>query len=340
MARTIDAPVTLEGSPREIGLAHGRLLKESVRSNVAFYKGIFRRPADEVRSLSEHFKSVVEEHFPALAEEISGIAEGADVDVLDVYAINARTELFKVYVAECTVVHLPQSGLTGKNWDWAEHSVDHLHLLRIKPEEGPEVLTFVEAGMVGKFGVNGAGVGVCLNALKVDEQLRGVPIHVLLRATLGCSSKDEVSALLERHARGTAGCITVTFDDGSGLFAEISNERRWICDIGQSRYVHTNHYLSEDLSEDRERFASSYQRLERASEILAEIKQNTVGTLADVLGDTKIGEYPLYRKFVEHPVTGSHGTVCTVIIIPALSSISLTFTNPREGRFRTFSISG
>jgi isopenicillin-N N-acyltransferase-like protein len=72
-----------------------------------------------------------------------------------------------------------------------------LILLRLPEGDGPGFLTLTEAGMLAKIGMNTLGFGICLNILRSvgDGKQAGVPVHVLLRALLGCRSVGDAISL-------------------------------------------------------------------------------------------------------------------------------------------------
>src|SRR6185436_584334 len=118
-------------------------------------------------------------------EEIAGIAHGAGQDEYELRAINARTEILAGMsgLTECSVVG--QGGLLAQNWDWHPDAT-HSTLVWIVEHEHGWFATLTEAGILGKIGLNDAGLGVCLNILHTtaDGGLDGTPIHILLRRTL------------------------------------------------------------------------------------------------------------------------------------------------------------
>ena len=81
---------------------------------------------DEVYRRAQRFGVTIEERYPDLLAEITGIAEGAGRDLEEIIALNARTELLFAESATdegCTVaVILPEAAgghtLIGQNWDW------------------------------------------------------------------------------------------------------------------------------------------------------------------------------------------------------------------------------
>ena len=102
--------------------------------------------------------------------------------------------------SECTTL-AAQPGATadGRTWlaqNWEVEQRDACVLLRVRQAGKPDLLTMTEAGIVGKIGLNSAGVGVCMNILasRLDGRAQGMPIHVLLRLMLECDGFDAAVA--------------------------------------------------------------------------------------------------------------------------------------------------
>jgi isopenicillin-N N-acyltransferase-like protein len=80
--------------------------------------------------------------------EMEGIAEGAELPLGLVLAINARSELRPQSTAsECTSVAFPASGWFGQTWDWAATQEGLAILVRTRYEDGHRTLTMSEPGI-------------------------------------------------------------------------------------------------------------------------------------------------------------------------------------------------
>ena len=95
-------------------------------------------------------------------------------------------------------------------------------LLHIRQSEGPEILTLVEAGQVGKIGLNSAGLGVCLNFLEHSDRGQGVPVHVILRQMLDCEALGDAVRAALCVPRGGAANILLAHAQGEILDLELS----------------------------------------------------------------------------------------------------------------------
>lgn len=262
--------VRVHGSPRERGRQYGQLTRSRVRRSVEAYAGVFRRWADldwgEVRTLAEAYVPAIEAHEPRYLEELGGIAEGAGLDFRDVLAINVRTEVMfsaKARAAEalgrvpgeCTsLVVLPSASAAGhtlaaQNWDWLAHARETVVVLEVEQDEGPHFVTLVEAGLLAKFGMNAAGVGVLTNTL-VCEHDRGepsIPYHVVLRSLLDATSITDALSRLQAITRASSANYLLAHRDGLAVDVEAMAGDFARLLIEQPRdglLAHTNHYLS------------------------------------------------------------------------------------------------
>ncbi len=70
--------------------------------------------------------------------------------------------------------------LHGQNWDWRAECAETGVVLRIAREDGPDVLTFTEAGGLARAGMNSAGVALTANFLGSDRDGRRAPGDLLV----------------------------------------------------------------------------------------------------------------------------------------------------------------
>ena len=128
--------VKLRGSPRDIGLQHGRELAEPIAACIEVYRAVFGRSEEAVEAAAKHFETVTRNFAPKLAEEIDGIAEGSGQPIYWIYALNARSELVSMAAPECTAVYLAKAGVLGQTWDWIDRLEDLFVVLEIEHEDG------------------------------------------------------------------------------------------------------------------------------------------------------------------------------------------------------------
>ncbi|HEU4421892.1 MAG TPA: C45 family peptidase [Pilimelia sp.] len=202
--RSPDLPVPLisvRGTPTECGAGYGAAAAATIGANLELYRRRFRDQAGldtaAVRTAGDRFRTVTLALHPRIAAMLDGVADGAGVDVAEVYALNARTELLydtrtlvqRRHASSAVAPDGPGGGCTaagvlgthtadghlliGQNWDWHPDQRHAMVLLATHDERGHGVLTLTEAGMLAKAGLNSAGVGVCVNMLGSDRD--GLP---------------------------------------------------------------------------------------------------------------------------------------------------------------------
>ena len=194
--------VTCAGGLRERGEQHGEALRDPIAAGLArwaaaiaaahgidpdVYIAAFVRGTD--------FLPAIRRWTPDLMAEIDGIARGADQPWEWIYAYNLLDEEWtwargrRAGTAPgCTVAGFAPDGETpilAQTMD-----IDSFHdgtqaLLRIAPDDGPDLLMFTHAGMIGLTGCNAAGLALVVNNLDVlPASPTGLPVAFVLRGIL------------------------------------------------------------------------------------------------------------------------------------------------------------
>jgi isopenicillin-N N-acyltransferase like protein len=252
---------SLKGRPGEIGVQHGTQCREMIQKNINLYFRLFQHYAnlnrDEVFKVVRRFIPVMETFDPEILEEVKGIAEGARAELEEIVALNARTELMypgdRPQEGECTAIAvLPEASASGEmflaqNWDWKPQLMETVVLLEIAQPGKPKIVTLSEAGVVGKIGLNSAGVATCLNVLKSKTGKIGVPIHVLLRAILKSERLGDAIARIAAMDRGSANNCLVAHRDGMAMDFELGPQSLDFFYPENGLLIHTNHFISERM---------------------------------------------------------------------------------------------
>lgn len=252
--------IICHGSASEIGLAHGTIARERIHINIRNYSNLYQETAGigwpEARRRAEAYVEPLTREVPEIVEEMKAIAQGAGVDLLDIVTLNVRSEIVLTnYSDGCTTVgQAPKKDGDGpvflaQNWDWVGETANGTVFFDIQRTGAPRIHMFGEAGLVGKFGFNSAGVGMCMNAIKAGfSDPKMLPVHVAVRKSLECTSFDEVVALLNK--RGLASTVNFAIADGKGKLATaecspLGNSFIWPDDEGT--VCHSNHLYATDL---------------------------------------------------------------------------------------------
>jgi isopenicillin-N N-acyltransferase-like protein len=253
--------IETKGGALERGRQHGEQASDLIRFNLEGYRRLFKHDTgldwSEVLSRARQYERAIEEYAPHLLEEMRGIAEGAGVSLDDILALNCRTEILSMttipLLGECTALFVaPEATADGhsyvaQNWDWSNVLRGGTVLLRVEQSDRPTVLTLTEAGMVGKIGLNSAGIGVCTNFLRHDHRRIGVPFHVLLRSALEADRLGLAVAAIYRGLRADSGNYLLAHADGEAVDLEATPSDVGFLFPQEGVLVHTNHFLTPRL---------------------------------------------------------------------------------------------
>jgi len=260
----------LAGSPHEIGLAHGRAMKETIRAFAASVTAVHQEcnpwlpvEADSLTAFSMRNVGFLEKFSPALVEEMRGIAEGADLPFATIVYLNAFLELEDLrapglgakLLADrlwgCTTFNVtPEASSDGRayigqTYDMEKYYEKYLCVLRIRPEKGPAMLVLTFAGIVGLVGLNSAGIGAVINKVVAPDARPGVIYPFIMRKALAAERIGDALGAVIFSPRATG--INYQLSGGGLAFcAETSAANYQLLDI-DGAIAHTNHYLGSEM---------------------------------------------------------------------------------------------
>jgi isopenicillin-N N-acyltransferase-like protein len=204
----------------------------------------------DVRNTATTFEEQIKRQWPLYHEELRGVAAGSDNDILDIVALNVRTEIaFGQFSDGCTSVswHGEKRAWLGQNWDWMVEQKENLVVLRIaKGNTHPGMVMVTEAGIIGKIGFNDRGVGTCLNAIKAKGCDFGkLPVHLALRMALESDSAADAAAKLEQTGIASSAHILIADEkEAIGLEFTITTFAR-LPMSKKGTILHSNHLLAD-----------------------------------------------------------------------------------------------
>lgn len=324
----------LRGEPDEIGTMAGRLFGDRIRANYEFYESLFAeilkidtgnsgaltRLRDAIALHSTIFEAAVRNMFPAYDAEIQAMATAANIPLWKLYALNARTEVYRLLVkdrqklmpSECTSLFFPQDRILGQNWDWHPKLEALSIIVRITTPNGDSLVMLTEPGIIGKIGLNSCGVGVCLNILFAECELKGVPVHVLLRGILESDSYADAVSLVEQTSRGTVSNLLIADSEGNAADLELIGSEIRSVSLPGGELLHTNHYLA-DQSQASVAIPGSVYRLARATELYREFASHGVTGMKRILSDRSNPEFPICRDYSQG-IDFLVGTVAAIVM--------------------------
>lgn len=261
--------IEVEGPARERGRSYGSQAAERIARASELYYGSLARldlAPGVVRTMADDFLAAIERFDADQAEEIRGIAEGSGVPLEEVVVINARRELITmaerggetngsrddVAGDECTAAAiLPEVSATGQvfhgqNWDTSPAHSEHALVLRIRRDDGPDILCFTEAGQLARSGFNAAGVAITGNHLESDRDYVdvGVPLPMIRRAAL--STEHYALAISVVYATRKSGSNNMMLSHAGGeiINVECAPDESFLLYERDGVLTHANHWES------------------------------------------------------------------------------------------------
>lgn len=251
-----------EGTYREVGRSHGRAFGDQVLQAIRIYRDKFEQAGvswERALEMAAPAGARMRSYDASLADELDGIAEGAEVDPRAIIALNMRTSLIRMEAPtlsvaedhECTttavVGGITANGhtLMGQNWDQSG-VLQPITVVIEQHVEGEHALLFVtEAGSLFRHGMNDAGVGICGNALKSDRANRydvaGLSGFSRRRA-LRHDNLAEAEAALRETPHSTSGNHLMADSNGNAVDLEIVPDEVFDLRPEDGILAHSNHF--------------------------------------------------------------------------------------------------
>lgn len=284
----------LRGNRTDIGFEHGLRHRDRILASIEVYDRLFRDFVqldwNRARQHARHFLPAIERHFPAILEELDGLARGAGVDFDDILTLNCRSEISLTQASGgCSSFTLNRSGKQwlAQNWDWRADQLTNVVALSITADGVVPLVSVGEAGMVAKIGLNAEGVGVGLNAIRSRTCGEGLPIHFALRKMLESPDFATAKAVATHDRVASPAHILLASADGQAVGLEVHPGEPGEL-LPHGGYVsHTNHLYAETVTACVPDFprADSPVRLQRLDELLASPIDETSEALFELLSD-------------------------------------------------------
>lgn len=254
--------ISVSGDAYNRGVEHGSQARELIKENISYYLHLWKAYSKMERGLvldqARGFIPAIERYDGEIMEEIRGIADGAGVSLEEVVALNSRYEFIwskmaveQAGVGGCTSVAVaPEASSTGhtligQNWDYKPQLSGRCIILDIVQRGRPRILTHVEAGTVGKMGLNSEGIGLCINALISDRDrfMPKTPILVICRGVLNSGSLGDAIGAVVSAERSVSANFLIAHGEG-----EIIDLEATPTDIGfiypdRGILTHSNHFI-------------------------------------------------------------------------------------------------
>lgn len=361
--------IELSGNGYNKGLQHGTQLKKEIAAVFAKWKANIRMntkgdPDSVLKTFRAaiNFEPITRKHTPAILDELKGLAAGSGQSYEDVYAFQLVDE-FWIYLDKqanntnhhCSGMGVPATAshpaYIAQNLDLENYMQGYQVLLHLAPTDAePEQYILSCAGLVALGGMNGKGIGLCMNTLmELQASEDGLPVAFMIRGVLAKQDGKDAMRFLKtvKHASGQNYILGI--NDSVYNFEASSNQVvRFLPRAGESAVVyHTNHALvNHDVKEwykkyhervlagetksrnSEARFASLEQRLNKQAD---NISPDVIKT---TLRSKDNERNPVCRTYRE----GGGGFTFSSLLytLGGKRSIQLTYGSPDQSEYREY----
>ena len=301
--------------PRARGRAHGEHWRQAIgelaelRLGLTLRRSRFASAAELLAAAGLHLPEL-RRRLPHLADELEGIAEGADLPPERVVMLNQYRGWNRDRACDLrglprsvledepgalvpaaalertaprhdadpgggTVVyfHGVRGPLLGQTWDVHADAEPYVRMLRIAPEDGErETLCLTLAGCLGIAGINERGVAATMSDLHSTDGRVGVVWTALLRALLEQPHARGAYELLRRTPPGSGHHVVLA--DGHDYYGvECSGQLQVLTQLGpKAAHLHTNHCFDPVLRQREAvpRSSRTFHRLNLATTVYAQ----------------------------------------------------------------------
>lgn len=316
--------IDVTGSPREMGRQQGEALRDRIAEFVQMrfdavdvYMG--ERGSDlrrkDVIAAARRCIEVYRHWDPEGLEEHEGIAEGAGLDALTLYAAANMTDmrdivllhassgppLAKLMDEGCSSLLVPASRtkegrpLVGQTWDLNPDDLDYVVAVHRHPKDGPQTWAISCTGCLTITGMNEEGVAVGTTNIKTYGAEPGVGYLGILHRAIRCQTAAEASEMVRLAPH--AGAHTYWIADAEMQVEwEASPNGQFMRQALDAPVARTNHCLSAPhiQIEGEVPTASSKKRLARIQQLLEE-KPVSISSIKRIFSDRSDGVHSINR---------------------------------------------
>lgn len=366
--------IELSGAPYERGRDYGRKAQARIVKGIAHYSSQLKSqsigPA-EIKGLVNDYLPVIENFDASFVVEMRGIAEGANVSFEEIALLNARTEILKMASRPdlrarlaaslakedpdgCTgVVVMPGATRDGKlihaqDWDWKAECAETAVVLRIRRDDGPDVLTFVEAGGLARCGMNSAGIAITANYLESDRDYSqvGVPLALIRRKVLDTEHVALAMRAVYATAKSASNNMMVSHKGGVAIDFECAPDETFQVLPANGMIVHANHWQSAvALSKLKDtgiaNTPDSLYRDMRVRDLLTpHVGSITTDSVKNALFDDFATPWSVCRPPRTGLTTNLSATVAMIVMEPASGTMDVAMLPALNRTFQRFTLDG
>ena len=347
--------VRISGTHREMGRQIGEACRKQVQHSIESVRNLLASSYDQVqltwegaRIQAHKYTPFAQECYPQYEEELTGIAEGANVAFEDVAVVNCMEALTEdaLQLTRCTsfaVDHDRSANghvLLAHNEDWVPEDEDDVFIIHATPKNGCPFLAMTYGCLLPNIGFNAYGIAQLCDSVFPNDSRIGTPRVVVSRAVLASERPDQAIRSILSAQRAAGYNHLLAHESGELYSVEVSAHHFAIL-YGEDGYiVHTNHYLTpamQEVERSEEDLIASRVRYFRALRLVKREGQHTLKTLQAIQRDHVNFPNAICNHAVEddNPLAREK-TITAMVIDLTAREMHIAWGNPCENPFHTY----
>ncbi len=276
----------------EWGLLHGKEFSLPIKELVDIRKKLMLSKNPKLKTKLDELAleqfNLTMSFAPHLADELKGIATGANISITDIVILNNYTDFRDITLPEegCSTVHIntPNGNvLSGQTWDMHRSAKNYMCLIHVpKNEHHGEQIILTLVGCVGLMGVNSKNALIGVNNINTTNAKTGLIWPVLVRKVCEQTTLEQMrKTLLNAPVTSGHNYLISTVEGGEHLeVTPTVSEKVAALVKGQIGSIfHTNHCIGFEIEKLEDKSSMSSTTFNRWS--LLSGKTNQVNSLQD-----------------------------------------------------------
>ncbi|MGA2112344.1 MAG: C45 family peptidase [Anaerolineales bacterium] len=347
--------VRISGTHREMGRQIGEACRKQVQHSIESVRKLLASSYEQVeltwegaRIQAHKYTPFAQECYPQYEEELTGIAEGANVSFEDVAVVNCMEALTEdaLQLTRCTSFAVDhdrtENGhvLLAHNEDWVPEDEDDVFIIHATPKNGCPFLAMTYGCLLPNIGFNAYGIAQLCDSVFPNDSRIGTPRVVVSRAVLASERPDQaIRSILS--AQRAAGYNHLLAHESGELYSVEVSAHHFAMLYGEDGYiVHTNHYLTpamQEVERSEEDLIASRVRYFRALRLVKREAQHTLKTLQAIQRDHV--NFP--NAICNHAVADKdplarQKTINAMVIDLTAREMHIAWGNPCENPYHTY----
>jgi isopenicillin-N N-acyltransferase-like protein len=345
----------VSGTHREIGRQIGEGARPQVQHSVENARALLADAYEQLeltwdgaKIQARKYLPFAQERYPQYVDEMTGIAEGANVAFEDIVVLNAMeaVTMDALHLTRCTSMAVNDERtadghvLAAHNEDWVPEDEDDVFLIYARPDDEPPFMAMNYGGLLPNVGFNAYGIAQLIDSVYPNDSRIGIPRLVVARAVLASKTPAEaIRKMLVPHRAAGYNHLLV-HESGEIYSVEVSARRFEILYALDGYMAHTNHFLTtkmQEIEKDPEELISSRVRYLRANRLMRRNGAHTIKSLQGIQKDHTNFSNSICNHAVDmNDPLDREKTINALVIDLTAREIHIAWGNPCQNAYHTF----